>query len=56
MWEDSSSEEELEADAIEFEFNGGTYWRTQGGLVMEEEYGPVIGYWDADEECVQFED
>ena len=53
---DSDSDEELEEDAIEFQWNGATYWRTAGGLVMEEEDGPVIGRWDADEECVQFED
>jgi len=53
---DSDSEEELEEDAFEFEWNGATYWRTVGGLVMEDEDGPVIGRWDADEEVVQFED
>ena len=53
---DSDSDDELDEDPIEFQWNGATYWRTPGGHVMEEEDGPVIGRWDADEECVQFED
>jgi len=53
---DSDSDDELDEDCIEFQWNGATYWRSPGGYVMEEEDGPVIGRWDADEECVQFED
>ena len=53
---DDDSDDELDEDAFEFEWNGATYWRTPGGLVMEDEDGPVVGRWDADEEVVQFED
>ena len=53
---DSDSDDELEADDFEFQWNGATYWRTTSGLVMEEEDGPIVGRWDDDEQCVQFED
>ena len=41
-----NSDDELEQDAVEFEFQGEMHWKTWDGFILDEEDGPQVGRWD----------
>ena len=53
---DSDSDDELEQDAVEFEFQGETYWKTWDGFILDEEDGPQVGRWDDESESIVYFD
>ena len=53
---DSDSDDELEQDAVEFEFQGETYWKTWDGFILDEEDGPQVGRWDDESESIAYFD
>ena len=53
---DSDDDELDEDEAVEFEWQGNTYWRTWDGHVMDDPEGAAVGRWDDESESIVFTD